>query len=203
MTDVKLVVFDIGGVLIELAGIDTIFRWTGDRFNSEAEMHEAWICSQAVQHYERGHCSSEQFAEDVVVDLDLPVSGAEFITEFLRWPNGLHDGAAAMLEQVKEKREIACLSNTNDLHWGNQLDSDYLDSVFDYKYLSFQMGMVKPDEEIFEAMIADLGMPPSSILFMDDNQINVDAASRTGLQSHLARGVEEARVVLLQAGCLD
>ncbi len=193
---IEYIVFDVGGVLVELTGAATLFEWTGDRFGSEAELYEAWICSPAVQEFERGHCSVDKFSKAVVNELGLPVTPSEFIDEFVRWPNGLLEGAASLLDQLKEFHRVACLSNTNELHWMNQKDAGYLNTVFDQMFLSYRMGMVKPDLEIFDSMIEQIRVPPHRVLFLDDNQINVDAAKQSGLHAHRVLGVGETRVVL-------
>jgi FMN phosphatase YigB (HAD superfamily) len=45
-------------------------------------------------------------------------------------------------------------------------------------------------------MIKALDLPPSRILFLDDNQINVDAAIEAGITAHRVRGVSESRTLL-------
>jgi HAD superfamily hydrolase (TIGR01509 family) len=193
---IEYIVFDVGGVLVELAGASTLFEWTGDRFGSEAELYEAWICCPAVQEFERGHCSVDKFSKAVVNELGLPVTPADFLEEFVRWPNGLLEGAASLLDQLKEFHKVACLSNTNELHWMNQKDASYLNTVFDQMFLSYRMGMVKPDLEIYDSMIELIRVPPHKVLFLDDNQINVDAAKQSGLRAYRVRGVGETRAVL-------
>jgi putative hydrolase of the HAD superfamily len=78
----------------------------------------------------------------------------------------------------------------------NQKDTGYLNRIFDRMFLSYRMGMVKPDLEIYHAMIKALDLPPSRILFLDDNQINVDAAIEAGITAHRVRGVSESRTLL-------
>ena len=195
-------VFDVGGVLVELTGAAKLIEWTGSKYKTESELHDAWIRSPAVQCFERGHCSSKEFSSLIVKELDLPVSGKVFIDEFKKWPNGLFDGSKSLLEQVKTILPIACLSNTNELHWPNQKDAEYLNNIFDQMFLSYQMEMVKPDQEIFDCMIDLIGLPPQHILFLDDNQINVDAGNRAGLTSHLSRGYDEVRHALEKFGCI-
>ena len=195
-------VFDVGGVLVELTGASKLIEWTGSKFKTESELYEAWICSAAVQQFERGHCSSNEFSASIVEEFQLPVSEKDFIDEFNSWPNGLYSESKSLLEKVKALLPIACLSNTNELHWPNQRDAEYLNSIFDRMFLSYQVGMVKPDPEIFHHMIEELNLPPQHILFLDDNQINVDAGSQAGLSSHLARGIDEARCILEKTNCI-
>ena len=52
MIDFKHVVFDVGGVLVELQGGSILMRWTHPQYSTEAELHEAWILSKAVRKFE-------------------------------------------------------------------------------------------------------------------------------------------------------
>ena len=61
----------------------------------------------------------------------------------------------------------------------------------------FELGMVKPDREIFDHVVADLGIAGSAVLFLDDNQLNVAAARKAGLNAELAKGIEAAREALV------
>jgi putative hydrolase of the HAD superfamily len=56
--------------------------------------------------------------------------------------------------------------------------------------------MVKPDPEVFQHVISDLGCPAGKILFLDDNPECVEAAVQSGMKAALARGVEGAREAL-------
>ena len=203
MAEIKAVVFDVGGVLVELVGGEKMLEWTGERYASLADMYHDWILCPAVQQFERGHCAVDEFALGVVADLKLPVSPGEFLEEFLVWPNGLLPGIRETLESVKQGRTIACLSNTNSAHWFSQKDADFLNTVFDHMFLSFQMEMVKPDEEIYLETIRRLGIRPEHILFLEDNRINVEAAARCGIKAELVLGTDQVRAALSQYGCLD
>jgi putative hydrolase of the HAD superfamily len=74
--------------------------------------------------------------------------------------------------------------------------------LFDRLFLSFQLGLVKPDAAIFHRVVDDFGFEPDEILFLDDNQINVDSARSVGLRAERALGVGDARQHLEQLGLL-
>ena len=95
------------------------------------------------------------------------------------------------------------LSNTNALHWTGQRESARVRSLFTRNYLSFELGIVKPDAEIFEHVVADLGCAPGEIVYFDDNQVNVDAALGVGLDAALAGGPLDCRSWLMERGILD
>lgn len=59
---------------------------------------------------------------------------------------------------------------------------------FDNLYLSYQMHLMKPDDEIYIKMIKDLGVSSSSIYFFDDSQVNVDAAKKLGINAYCVTG---------------
>ena len=203
MPEIKVIIFDVGGVLVELVGGEKMMEWTAGRYASMPEMYHDWIMCPAVQQFERGHCSSDAFSEEVVRDLDLPVSPAEFLEEFMKWPNGLLPGIRETLESVKQSYSIACLSNTNSAHWYSQRDTEFLNIIFDNMFLSFQMGMVKPDDEIYRETVRRLGTNPEQILFLEDNRVNVEAAARCGINAELALGTEQVRDVLTRYGCIN
>ena len=55
---------------------------------------------------------------------------------------------------------------------------------------------MKPDREIFQHALDALDCAASDVLFLDDNQINVDGARKVGLDAHRAVGTEDARRIL-------
>jgi HAD superfamily hydrolase (TIGR01509 family) len=72
--------------------------------------------------------------------------------------------------------------------------------LFDHRFLSHELGLVKPDREIFEHVLARLGCPADRVLFLDDNLINVEGARAAGLHAERARGLAEVRSALARHG---
>ncbi|RZU03506.1 putative hydrolase of the HAD superfamily [Kribbella rubisoli] len=56
---------------------------------------------------------------------------------------------------------------------------------FDRTFYSCDLGLAKPDPAYFRAILGSLDLPASSVLFIDDNVANVDAAASVGLQAEL------------------
>ena len=82
------------------------------------------------------------------------------------------------------------LSNNNEVHWNTILNQWGFGLYFHKAYSSHLIGKVKPDAEIFEFVISDLNVPPSHILFIDDNRLNVDAALEVGFLAEEGKGVQ-------------
>lgn len=190
----RVVLFDLGGVLVELGGVEEFGALIGT--SEPDETWRRWLGSTAVRRYERGLCAREEFACEVVEEFGLDVAPEQFLIRFLAWPKGLFAGAAELVQSVRRDVHRAVLSNTNELHWTSQRDSDAIHGLFHSHYASHLVGMVKPDAEIYRHVVESLACAPSEILFLDDNQINVDGARAVGLTAVRAVGVEEARSVL-------
>jgi putative hydrolase of the HAD superfamily len=195
----EVVVFDLGGVVIELAGVPEFQGWTR---LAESEVWSRWLRSPAVREYESGRSSTERFAVEVVREFDLALEPAEFLRRFARWPRGLLPGARELVLEVRSRLRVACLSNSNPLHWPRFRDELGIASVFDASFSSHELGCVKPDREIFERLLRELGSPGDAVLFLDDNPQNVEGARAAGLHARCVRGPADARRALGDLGVL-
>ena len=198
--EIKALVFDLGGVLVELGGIDQLGALIGER--EEAEVWRRWLTSEWVRRYERGQCTREDFACGMIEENGLALEQGEFLDRFLAWPRGLFPGADSLIRSARPDLVVACLSNTNELHWKEQKDAGDVHRLFEQKFLSYEIGMVKPDREIFDYVTSALGEPAESIFFLDDNLINVEGARAAGWQAERVVGLEETRAVLEEEGLL-
>ena len=194
------VLFDLGGVLIELGGMGPFQELAG--IGSEEEMWSRWLSCPWVRRFEMGGCSPQEFSEGVVREWQLQVSPERFLTIFEAWPIGPFTGSAALLAVVQESVPIGCCSNTNVVHWAYQSQEWPMLEMFDVRFLSFELGLVKPDREMFEAVAEQIPAERDRVLFLDDVALNVEAASSFGFQSEQVRGPEECRAVLARLGML-
>jgi glucose-1-phosphatase len=194
---VDLVLFDLGGVLIEVPGARAMLELTG--IASEEELWRRWLTCRWVRRFESGGCSETEFAAGVVADWQLELSPAAFLEAFQDWPAGPLPGAAELVAQTRASVATGCFSNTNALHWHNHIAAWPLASLFDHRFLSFELGLLKPDIEAF-AQVADLlDVPAERVLFLDDNAMNVAGAAAAGFQAARVAGVDEARQRLAEA----
>ena len=194
-----MLLFDLGGVVVELAGLPVWTKWSG---HDEEESWTRWLHSPAVRRFESGRSSAARFAAEVVAEFDLPVSAEEFLAEFERWPTGPFPGALDLLAELEDRFRLACLTNTNALHWPRFLHDMGLDRAFHHHFASHELGVLKPDPEIFALVLGQLGCAPERVLFMDDNPLNVAAGRGAGLHSEQVRGLAEARALLRTRDCL-
>ena len=199
MRTINAIVFDLGGVLVELSGVNTMLRWSALNLNEEG-LWQRWLHSPTVRAFETGVINADQFAEQLVVEMQLQVEPQEFLDAFVAWPTGLFDGVPELLTKLRQDFSLACLSNTNALHWPRLMEEMQLASHLDHSFGSHLLGKIKPDHDIYEHLIDKLSVAPNSILFFDDHALNVNAAQSLGIQAVHARGVTEVIEYLRNSG---
>lgn len=198
MAAIDVVLFDLGGVLIELSPIQSMGRFFASR--PEDEIWRRWLGCPWVRRFERGHCDPGEFARGMVETWSMDAPPDEFLEAFIRWPRGLLPGARELAHATRGQRTIGCLSNTNALHAERHGREEAVYDLFDHRFLSHELGLVKPDREIYAHALEVLDCAADRVLFLDDNQINVDGARAVGLRSERARGLAETRAALMAHG---
>jgi glucose-1-phosphatase len=199
--DIRVVLFDLGGVLVDVIGPGSLLRWLGDRVTPE-QLWPMWLGSSVVREFEAGRVAPDVFADRLIADLGLPVDRRQFLDDFAQWPRSLYAGAAELLGRIRAPYLRASLSNTNVVHWPRMTDALKLGALFDHHFPSHLTGKLKPDAEVFAHVAGALACEPSAILFLDDQPLNVEGARAAGLRAARVTGVAEAESALVAAGVL-
>ena len=104
----------------------------------------------------------------------------------------------AMIDTVRalKRRGAACHLASNQERYKARYMSEVLGygELFEREYYSCHLGVTKPDQRYFRAILSDLALPPDQVLFIDDRQANVDSARHVGLHAftfHLAAGKDD------------
>jgi glucose-1-phosphatase len=191
----SVLLFDLGGVLIEFDGIDSLTSLTDGRLDRESA-RRFWLESPWVKRFEIGGCTPESFASGAIGELNLSMSADSFLDEFLHWEKGPFPGALDLLDALRPHFTLACLSNNNDLHWNFLRNQQGFGNPFHRTYLSQKLGLIKPDRAIFQAVLKDLRVPARRILFLDDNSECVEGAARSGIDGRRVNGIKGVRALL-------
>ncbi|NLN17872.1 MAG: HAD-IA family hydrolase [Firmicutes bacterium] len=198
---IRLVLFDLGGVLVELAGLPTPLRRLRDRLTDD-EIWARWLTSTAVRDFETGRIEPHTFALRIIDEMKLDADPDRLLKELAAWTKGLFPGALELVNSIPPQYERGILSNCNALHWSRLVDDTGLGQAVNLCFSSHLTGKVKPDKEAFLHVIDATGYAPDEILFLDDNKLNVEAATRLGIHARQVRGIEEVRQALIEVGIL-
>jgi glucose-1-phosphatase len=190
-SSVKLIVFDMGHVFIDFK-FDEVCRGFCNRAGIGMEHFRPVVNRLSKLGYEIGQISTEGFLEHLNVELRAisVAEGIKFdditVEEFhALWNHNFSENEemAELLQHLKGRRALALLSNTNESHF-ESLESKYkVTRHFVLVFLSYLLGMQKPDLKIYEHVIEIAGLRPEEIVFIDDRTENIDAARSLGIIS--------------------
>lgn len=199
---IQVVLFDLGGVLIRLRGVKVLLSHLEGRVD-EAGLMRRWLFSPAVRAFESGNCSLATFCHAIVAELDLPMDATGFLDIFRSFLAEPFPGVAETLPVLSRRMPIGILSNTSDPHW--QAAREMLPELNAVKhlFLSYRMGLLKPDEAMFRQVLSLLDTPPATVLFFDDHPANVDAANATGMHAVIVKSFSETVEMMMTMGVLE
>ncbi len=194
----SLLLFDLGGVLIESAVFEHLNELLPMPIENTA-LKEQWLHSPAVQLFERGECSPEAFAEHFIAEWGLTITSQAFLEGFAIWPRQFFPGAREIIRDLRTNYRVGCLSNSNPLHWQR---FEGIEQEFDITLLSHRLGAVKPDQDIFVKALRECNADPADIYFFDDCSANVNAAQNLGISAFHVDGFESLKDVIKTQGLM-
>ncbi|MFN3850564.1 MAG: HAD family hydrolase [Spirosomataceae bacterium] len=187
----KAVVFDFGNVIINI-DIPRTFQAFAELTSKPVKSIEKLIAdNQLFQRYETGKFTDDEFREVVRQTLGFPLSDREIDDAWNALLLHIPSERIELISEIRKKYPIYLLSNTNNIHIekSNQyIKKEFnqtLDGLFDKLYLSYEMGLWKPEKAIYRAVLDDLKLQPNDVLFLDDNKANIESAKEMGIQTIL------------------
>ncbi|MBD3243507.1 MAG: HAD-IA family hydrolase [Chitinivibrionales bacterium] len=197
----QVILFDLGGVLIELAGVARMLEMTGNRWSVE-ELWRLWLHSPVVRAYETGSIDTAEFGREVVREFGIDISPEQYLAEFTLWARAPYDGAHDLLRSLATRCRLAALSNTNDIHWQRIEREMGLLEMFERCFASHLTGMLKPDAGAYRNVCDSMGVAADRVVFVDDNDINVAGARAVGMAAYRVQGFTQARALFRRLGLL-
>ena len=190
--------FDLGGVLVDNVTFERLSAIPQIGM-TEAEIKSKWLASPTVRLFELGDLSPPLFAKRFVEEWKMLVEPEVFLADFAGWPKGFYPGAPELLADLRNSFKVACLSNSNSLHWA-RLNS--LTKHFDLALSSHLLEAIKPDALCFERALQECHAAGQQAAFFDDSIENVIAARTFGLQAFHVFGLDHVTHVLTEQGWL-
>ena len=174
----SILVLDLGNVVfpLEFGEFEDWLAslWSGDRPEGLALFQSLYL------KYERNEIRCREFMSQVRRLMDVDFSDQEFETKWLSCWRRDTVGMERALIQLKGRLPLVVLSNTNAMHMKHFLREKPILSHFDRLFFSHELGLSKPQTEIYEAVRSRLGCQSEQLLFFDDKLENIEAARRAG-----------------------
>jgi putative hydrolase of the HAD superfamily len=192
------IIFDFGAVIIDID-----YHKTRDAFENQGIKNFDALFSKAKQNslfdkLEKGLISNNNFRDELRALSGINLSDETINNCWNKMLLKLPQKRVAMLKKLQVHKPLYLLSNTNSIH--EQAFSKYIEGVYGWNsfksifkkiYFSHEVNMRKPDLEIFEKVIRDNQLNPSTTLFIDDSPQHIEGARRAGICAfHLQDGTE-------------
>lgn len=178
-----VLLFDLGGVIVDFRGAEGADAMTKGAHGLDYCRANWWRLPE-LDLLERGRLAPELFADAFIREWGLDLDRAGFLDGFKHWVTGVFEGAPGTLAGLGARYRLACLSNVNAVHWERCRELGVAE-LFDERFLSHELGLRKPEPEIYAGVAAALGIAPSEIFFFDDVNANVAAAIAAGMRAVL------------------
>ena len=190
MDAIKNVIFDLGGVLLNIDYQKTTNAFKQLGYADFENMYSMLKGNNVFDDLETGHITEDAFYQYMTGAASETVTNGQVQSA---WNAMLLDFRTESLQHLKllrEKYRIFLLSNTNSIHkrafdqiLNKQTGIADLEHYFHKAYFSQQVGLRKPNAGIFEFVLQDAGISAAESLFIDDLPENCEAAERHGIKT--------------------
>lgn len=186
--DIRTIIFDLGGVVITLDPQQAVVRFKALGLADAEKRLDSYTQSGIFGDVEHGLLTPEEFRKEFSKLVGHEVTHEECAFAWQGYAKEVPQrNLEALIRLRQEGYRVLLLSNTNPfmMEW---VESPAFDGkghpvsyYFDHCYLSYQMKLMKPSEDIFRAVLRNEKTFASECLFVDDGSRNVATASQLGM----------------------
>jgi len=187
---IKNIIFDLGGVIIEIHYRATIDAFKKLGFHDFENIYSLIKGTRVFDMLETGKIPPQVFRNELrkyknhLTDENIDMAWNTMIGE-------MPSAHLPLLRNIRKNYKTYLLSNTNAIHieyFVHYLEKRFgynsLTDMFDKVYFSHEIGERKPDKQAYEAVLLDAGISASETLFIDDLMINIEGAKKAGLWAY-------------------
>ena len=192
MTKIKNIIFDLGGVILNLDYSKTEKAFNKLGLNNFSKYYSKEKQSKIFDDFEKGRFSAEKFIFLIKQAEKIKIKDSDFVNAWNAMLLEIPKERMDFIKRLKKDYNIYLLSNTNEIHIKkfeadlrkNNWLRDFQD-CFDQVYYSSNMGMRKPDYDCFNKVLEDHNLKAHETLFIDDSLQHIEGAKKVGINAYL------------------
>ena len=198
MKNIENIIFDLGGVILEIDYNRTRKEFEDLGVKHFDEMYSQQKANKLFRKLETGHISNEDFFKELDSITNLNLTADQIRTAWDAMLLEFREDSLKFLGEIKLKYNTYLFSNTNFIHMEafhkifHRVERDHtFNEYFDKAFYSCEIGLRKPDLESYQWILDHLDIKAEKTLFIDDSIQNIEAAKKVGLQTvHLTPGMK-------------
>lgn len=200
--NISTLIFDLGGVIVDLDLAKCIQNFKELGLENIEQYLSNFGQKDFFMQFEKGQIGIPAFRNEIRKLAGIELTDAQIDKAWCSFLTQIPFEKLHLLSELKKKYHLLLLSNTNPLHIQTAVAAEFsktgktMQDFFDKCYLSYEMGMVKPDVEIFEALLTDAQVKAEECLFLDDGKKNIDTAAALGIQTYWVKPNENLNFLL-------
>ncbi len=192
---IRNIIFDLGGVILNIDPQLTVEAFRNLGWSDLYDPGNMNLTKELFFNFERGDSSPEAFRDRIRQRIEIKREDAEIDEAWSAMILDIPAERVRYLEELKKSYRIFLLSNTNEIHrikFHRTFEASFGYSfydLFEHSFYSHEMGMRKPDPQIYLKALNEAGIVPGETLFIDDMEVNVEVAISTGMKGlHIQPG---------------
>jgi epoxide hydrolase-like predicted phosphatase len=189
MKNSKAIIFDLGAVILNINYQNTIDAFANLGVENATTFYSKKVQTDLFNQIETGDITAEKFLSE----LQKETNSASITQVKDAWNAMLLDlpnERTQLIKSLRKDYKIYLLSNTNAIHidafkkqLGNGKWKIFCD-LFDKMYLSHEVGLRKPNAEIFEYILKEQKLKAEEVFFIDDSPQHIEGAKKLGIKTH-------------------
>jgi len=186
---IKNIIFDLGGVIINLDTKKTASEMKKLGFTNFENSYTLINQTDLFDLLEKGLITPDQFRMEIRKHISNKVSDEQIDNAWSAMLLDFPKERIKLIQKANQNYRIFLLSNTNKIHfdkYSSDFNTDFgfsFNSLFEKSYYSFEIGHRKPDLEIYKYVLKHSNLIPEETLFIDDSETNIKAAQSVGLKT--------------------
>jgi glucose-1-phosphatase len=192
MQNIKNIIFDLGGVLLNVDYHKTTFAFQELGVRNFDDLFSQFRSNDLFEKLETGNISDESFYEEIKNHCSTGTTSVQIEEAWNAMLLDFRKDSLDFLSSLQNKYNLYLLSNTNSIHlsafkkiFTDETGLESLDTFFRKSYYSHLIQRRKPHKETYRFVLQDENMNAGQTLFVDDSINNIEAAKELGIITHL------------------
>lgn len=176
--------FDLGGVVFGIDFDKAFSNWAADAGVSARTIKSRYVVDEWYEKHERGEIGAADYFDALRRMLAIRISDQQFASGWNAIFESELAGGFELFRSLSARMPIYAFSNSNPMHqkvWERKYAN--ILGLFRTVFVSWDLGLRKPEAEAYRRVAAAIGLAPEKILFFDDTLENVHGARRIGMSA--------------------